>query len=127
MIRPAFTWFLNLDGRWMRAMGDFYHRHFPKRHALGIPLLLMAVWVACLCQPVKGLAEPLSRTSTIDAGEVANHSAPPLDSRVRGNDGKDKPPNILFILSDDHRWDFLSCVGHPFVETPRLDLSLIHI
>ena len=32
-----------------------------------------------------------------------------------------KPPNILFLLSDDHRWDFLSCLGHPFVETPRLD------
>ena len=33
----------------------------------------------------------------------------------------EKPPNIVFILSDDHRWDFLSCMGHPFVETPGLD------
>ncbi|MBN2243386.1 MAG: sulfatase-like hydrolase/transferase [Acidobacteria bacterium] len=30
-------------------------------------------------------------------------------------------PNILFILSDDHRWDFMSGVGHPFVQTPNLD------
>ncbi len=30
-------------------------------------------------------------------------------------------PNILFILSDDHRWDFLSSAGHPFVQTPNLD------
>ncbi|MFH2131299.1 MAG: sulfatase [bacterium] len=32
-----------------------------------------------------------------------------------------KKPNILFILSDDHRWDFMSGVGHPFVQTPHLD------
>ena len=32
-----------------------------------------------------------------------------------------KKPNVLFILCDDHRWDFLSSVGHPFVKTPHLD------
>ena len=31
------------------------------------------------------------------------------------------PPNILFILTDDHRWDALSILGHPVVETPNLD------
>ena len=30
-------------------------------------------------------------------------------------------PNILFILSDDHRWDFLGSAGHPYVQTPSLD------
>ncbi|MBU2549567.1 MAG: sulfatase-like hydrolase/transferase, partial [Proteobacteria bacterium] len=30
-------------------------------------------------------------------------------------------PNIVFILTDDHRWDHLGCTGHPFVKTPRLD------
>lgn len=30
-------------------------------------------------------------------------------------------PNIVFILCDDHRWDFLGCAGHPFLETPHLD------
>jgi N-acetylglucosamine-6-sulfatase len=30
-------------------------------------------------------------------------------------------PNILFILSDDHRWDAMSCMGHPFIRTPNLD------
>jgi len=30
-------------------------------------------------------------------------------------------PNIIFILSDDHRWDHLSCMGHPFLKTPNLD------
>jgi hypothetical protein len=31
------------------------------------------------------------------------------------------PPNIIFILTDDHRWDALSILGHPVVETPSLD------
>ncbi len=30
-------------------------------------------------------------------------------------------PNIVFILSDDHRYDFSGFAGHPFVETPNLD------
>ena len=30
-------------------------------------------------------------------------------------------PNILFILTDDQRWDALSCLGHPFLKTPNLD------
>jgi len=32
-----------------------------------------------------------------------------------------KPPNLVFILSDDHRWDHLGILGHPFMETPALD------
>jgi len=32
-----------------------------------------------------------------------------------------KPPNIIFILSDDHRWDAMSGTGHPFIQTPNLD------
>ncbi|MFH1243001.1 MAG: sulfatase [Pseudomonadota bacterium] len=30
-------------------------------------------------------------------------------------------PNIIFILTDDHRWDALSKMGHPVVQTPNLD------
>ncbi|MEJ2169699.1 MAG: sulfatase-like hydrolase/transferase, partial [Desulfobacterales bacterium] len=32
-----------------------------------------------------------------------------------------KDPNIIFILTDDHRWDALSSMGHPVVRTPNLD------
>ena len=35
--------------------------------------------------------------------------------------GQQTRPNILFILSDDHRWDALSQLGHPVVNTPSLD------
>ncbi len=32
-----------------------------------------------------------------------------------------EPPNMVFILTDDHRWDALSAMGHPFLQTPHLD------
>ncbi|MGB9605023.1 MAG: sulfatase-like hydrolase/transferase, partial [Bryobacteraceae bacterium] len=32
-----------------------------------------------------------------------------------------KRRNLVFILSDDHRYDFMSCAGHPFLKTPNLD------
>ncbi|MBS0202155.1 MAG: sulfatase-like hydrolase/transferase [Planctomycetes bacterium] len=30
-------------------------------------------------------------------------------------------PNILFIVSDDHRWDCVGAYGHPDVKTPAMD------
>jgi arylsulfatase A-like enzyme len=30
-------------------------------------------------------------------------------------------PNVLYILTDDQRWDLLSLRGHPFVQTPNMD------
>ena len=35
--------------------------------------------------------------------------------------GRDGRPNIVFILSDNQRSDFMGCAGHPFVLTPHLD------
>jgi arylsulfatase A-like enzyme len=32
-----------------------------------------------------------------------------------------KPRNILFIMADQLRWDYLSCAGHPYLKTPNLD------
>jgi len=34
---------------------------------------------------------------------------------------KKQRPNIVVILSDDHRWDHLGITGHPFIKTPNLD------
>ena len=30
-------------------------------------------------------------------------------------------PNVVFILTDDQRWDCMSCAGHPFLRTPNID------
>ncbi|MBA4149693.1 MAG: sulfatase [Verrucomicrobia bacterium] len=32
-----------------------------------------------------------------------------------------KPRNIIFILADDHRYDAMGFMGHPFLETPHMD------
>ncbi len=32
-----------------------------------------------------------------------------------------KPRNVIFILTDDHRWDAFGFMGHPFLETPQMD------
>jgi N-acetylglucosamine-6-sulfatase len=32
-----------------------------------------------------------------------------------------KPRNVVFILSDDHRYDAMSFMGHPLAETPNMD------
>ena len=31
------------------------------------------------------------------------------------------PRNVVFILSDDHRYDAMSFLGHPFAKTPHMD------
>ena len=30
-------------------------------------------------------------------------------------------PNILFILTDDQRWDTMGCAGNPIIKTPNMD------
>ena len=32
-----------------------------------------------------------------------------------------KVRNILFIMTDQLRWDYLSCYGHPHLKTPNID------
>jgi len=31
------------------------------------------------------------------------------------------PPNLIFLLTDDHRWDALGCYGNPVLRTPAID------
>lgn len=33
----------------------------------------------------------------------------------------DRPPNILFLLTDDQRWDTLGIAGNPVIKTPNMD------
>ncbi len=34
---------------------------------------------------------------------------------------KQQRPNVLFVLTDDQRYDALSCMGHPYLKTPHID------
>lgn len=38
-----------------------------------------------------------------------------------GRSARPRRPDILFILTDDHRHDALGCAGHPWLHTPQLD------
>lgn len=42
-----------------------------------------------------------------------------------GRTAAQEPPNILFLLGDDHRWDVLGAAGNTFVQTPNLDAIAI--
>ena len=42
----------------------------------------------------------------------------PRDSEQKMPDNR---PNVVFILTDDQRWDMMSCAGHPVIKTPNLD------
>ena len=33
----------------------------------------------------------------------------------------EKRPNFLFVITDQHRADYLGCSGHPFLKTPTID------
>ncbi len=60
------------------------------------------------------LPNPASFPGRLDEGEVIKPVADASDVNA-------SLPNIVFILSDDHRYDFTSYAGHPFVQTPHLD------
>lgn len=36
-------------------------------------------------------------------------------------DKKTEKPNIIFLLTDDHRWDALGVMGNPVIKTPHID------
>ncbi len=41
--------------------------------------------------------------------------------RLPGAGRAERRPSVVFILTDDMRWDALGCAGHPFLKTPNLD------
>src|SRR6056297_3142323 len=53
------------------------------------------------------------------AGCVTSLSAAELPATPK-RDGV-APRNVVFILTDDHRYDAMGFAGHPFLETPHLD------
>jgi len=72
----------------------------PNRQA-GVGLGIALAALVCLSAAPRGVA----------ASEDA--ALPRAEGRAR--------PNVVFILTDDQRWDQLSCAGHPFLKTPNLD------
>lgn len=53
-----------------------------------------------------------------------SHAVPapvPNEVLVEKKSGNPAPMNVVFILSDDHRYDAMSFMGHQLAETPTLD------
>ena len=58
--------------------------------------------------------------------ELMHSSSMPTDTHVIPDQQKDMStspdrPNIIYILGDDHRADYLGVAGHPVLKTPELD------
>lgn len=51
---------------------------------------------------------------------LAGSAALPLLG-LPGAFAREDRPNFVFILTDDQRWDAMSCAGHPFLHTPNID------
>ncbi|OYP38295.1 acetylglucosamine-6-sulfatase [Rhodopirellula sp. MGV] len=48
-------------------------------------------------------------------------AAPTPEQLQPGQQQPGQPPNIVFVLCDDHRFDCLGAAGHPFIESPHMD------
>lgn len=46
---------------------------------------------------------------------------PSLQSYSAVKEGPKQRPNIIFILTDDQRWDALGVMGNPIIQTPNID------
>lgn len=64
-----------------------------------------------------------SRRTFLEMASVAAASQllPDANAEQKPMHAGEKPPNILFMLADDHRWDALGCMGNNVIHTPHLD------
>lgn len=54
--------------------------------------------------------------------DQGNFNWPEKDTTSTFNQNKNKPRNIIFILTDDHRYDYMGFTGKvPWLETPNMD------
>ncbi|MGB2717450.1 MAG: sulfatase [Vicinamibacterales bacterium] len=58
--------------------------------------------------------------AVISSSPVAS-SLSPLVAPQAGQGARTQPRNVIVVLTDDHRYDALGFMGHPFLETPNLD------
>lgn len=61
----------------------------------------------------------LTRREFITRASAAALTLPLLD--VGKLYAAEERPNFVFILTDDQRYDAMSCAGHPFAKTPNID------
>ena len=59
---------------------------------------------------------------TLTAGSAAAAVMSGCQGQLTGAKGPHaKRPNIIFLMSDDQRWDAMGCMGNPVVKTPNIN------
>jgi len=92
-------------------MVETMQRNFVRRFAVETVLGIMAVF--CLVGHQLAAQEPAP-----SARSPAPKNAGPENATSKNAAGR----NVILILSDDHRYDFMGCAGGPeFLETPNMD------
>ncbi|HET9486077.1 MAG TPA: sulfatase [Chryseosolibacter sp.] len=67
---------------------------------------------------MKILATPVDLAVTMFFAAIVLSSCGPGQTAYEGSAEK---PNIIFLLTDDHRWDALGIMGNTIIQTPNLD------
>ena len=62
----------------------------------------------------------LTRRAFLEAS-AAGLGALAFAPRTHGGQGRSDRPNILFVLTDDQRFDMMGCAGNPIIQTPNVD------
>ena len=68
--------------------------------------------------------ENLSRRNFLRLAGVCAASVPgyaSLAQQPAGSAPSQERPNIIFLMSDDQRWDAMGCMGNPVIKTPNMD------
>ena len=67
------------------------------------------------------MSNPLSRRDAIRVLGTTLAGLPLAASRAAAGQTRRDPPNIIFIMTDDQRWDAISAAGNTILKTPNID------
>lgn len=65
--------------------------------------------------------EFLSAASAAGIGACSSLAWSGMSAGAQRGVSDGKSPNIIFLLTDDQRWDAMGCMGNPYIRTPHLD------
>ncbi|TCS89222.1 arylsulfatase A-like enzyme [Anseongella ginsenosidimutans] len=65
--------------------------------------------------------QPLTGQSTLPGPPPESPGRPPNSDGPPPESPGPERPNIIFLLTDDHRWDGLGAMGNSIIQTPNLD------